>query len=383
MVYQMYTVAGSMDILFSVERTRLIRLCATITGRPEIAEDLAQETLLEAWRHLDKLRDPERFQQWLSGIARNVCLRWTHRQGKEASQHLDLHIQAGEQGLEDLLVDDYDIEVELERKELIELLDRSLALLPADTRIALIEHYVNESPLAELAERLGTNSSAIAMRLQRGKLALRRLLSQEMASVQDEQQSEQWEQTRIWCIKCGQQKLQTHFEPEQTILQLKCPGCDFASNTQMAGSSEAHLFTGIKSHKPAFSRLLGWIYRYYHQGRQDLSAPCLHCGKPLPLHTDVPPPLWVPYQEPSFYNRCEQCNFTNWTWLSAIVLALPEGQRFWKEHPRIQIPPQQEIEADGHNALLTRIESLTDTARLTVITTADTYNVLRIYGGQK
>jgi DNA-directed RNA polymerase specialized sigma24 family protein len=37
-------------------RTRIIRLCATITGNAEIAEDLAQETLLEAWRHLHNLQ---------------------------------------------------------------------------------------------------------------------------------------------------------------------------------------------------------------------------------------------------------------------------------------------------------------------------------------
>ena len=32
------------------ERRRLVRLCATISGDRDAAEDLAQETLLEAWR---------------------------------------------------------------------------------------------------------------------------------------------------------------------------------------------------------------------------------------------------------------------------------------------------------------------------------------------
>src|SRR5581483_10777673 len=61
------------------ERTRLIRLCAMITGNSEIAEDLAQEKLLEAWRHLEGPRDPEKRSQWLYRIARNVCLRWARR----------------------------------------------------------------------------------------------------------------------------------------------------------------------------------------------------------------------------------------------------------------------------------------------------------------
>ncbi|HYX49089.1 MAG TPA: sigma factor, partial [Ktedonobacteraceae bacterium] len=38
------------------ERTRLVRFCAHLTGNPDAAEDLAQETLLEAWRNQQKLR---------------------------------------------------------------------------------------------------------------------------------------------------------------------------------------------------------------------------------------------------------------------------------------------------------------------------------------
>ena len=42
----------------------------------EAADDCVQETLIEAWRHLDQLRAPERFDAWLNGICRNICLRW-------------------------------------------------------------------------------------------------------------------------------------------------------------------------------------------------------------------------------------------------------------------------------------------------------------------
>ena len=133
------------------ERIRLVRLCAALTGDREVAEDLAQETLLEAWRHKHALWDQNRYTYWLSGIARNVCLRWLRERRRDTahlitpsrSQHTQ-NAQLAE--LEDSLADDLDIEVELERRELVELLDRALALLPAETRIALVEHYVEESP---------------------------------------------------------------------------------------------------------------------------------------------------------------------------------------------------------------------------------------------
>src|SRR5215211_2105052 len=52
-------------------RRRLVRLCATISGDSNAAEDLAQETLLEAWRNAHKLHDPSGADRWLAAIARS------------------------------------------------------------------------------------------------------------------------------------------------------------------------------------------------------------------------------------------------------------------------------------------------------------------------
>src|SRR5919202_6723625 len=62
------------------DRARVVRLCASLTGDWDAAEDLAQETLLVAWRNLHKLYAPELRFKWLSGIARNVCRAWMQRQ---------------------------------------------------------------------------------------------------------------------------------------------------------------------------------------------------------------------------------------------------------------------------------------------------------------
>jgi RNA polymerase sigma-70 factor (ECF subfamily) len=44
----------------------------SITGDPTLAEDVAQESFVEAWRQLPQLRDPDRPGPWLTGIARNL-----------------------------------------------------------------------------------------------------------------------------------------------------------------------------------------------------------------------------------------------------------------------------------------------------------------------
>ena len=62
----------------------LIRYCTRFTHDWSLAEDLAQQALLESWLKSDQLYCQEVRSSWLIGIARNVCLRWVRRQRQEA-----------------------------------------------------------------------------------------------------------------------------------------------------------------------------------------------------------------------------------------------------------------------------------------------------------
>ena len=99
---------------------------------------------------MHKLHDPAGRAQWLSAIARNVCLRWARRRSQAVTRFapLDAEVDPVTPRLEEELANDIDLERDLEREELITLLDRALALLPPATRTVLIEKYVHESPLA-------------------------------------------------------------------------------------------------------------------------------------------------------------------------------------------------------------------------------------------
>jgi DNA-directed RNA polymerase specialized sigma24 family protein len=79
----------SADVLWlDAQRRRLVRLCAGISGDHGAAEDLAQETLLEAWRNRHKLHDPAGADRWLAAIARNVCRRWASSRGRDVAAAL-------------------------------------------------------------------------------------------------------------------------------------------------------------------------------------------------------------------------------------------------------------------------------------------------------
>ncbi len=138
------------------ERRRLVRLCASITGDQAVAEDLAQETLLEAWRHRHKLREPSGADRWLSAIARNVCYRWARRRGRDSVLVGDLDAE-----LPDCTGDD------LGHDELDEELERALARLSGATRDMVVLHYVHGLPHAEIAVRHGLSEEAVSMRISR------------------------------------------------------------------------------------------------------------------------------------------------------------------------------------------------------------------------
>jgi RNA polymerase sigma-70 factor (ECF subfamily) len=381
------------------ERAQLVRYCAALSGESEVAEDLAQETLLEAWRNVQALRDPSRRSQWLVGIAHNVYLRWQRKQGREEAYRYRGEIikqQGNEIGDDQLFVDDYDIELDLERKELLELLERALALLPAETRTALIQHYIEDSSLAEVAQQLGTNTNALAARLQRGKLALRRLLTQEMQPefVAYRQLAKQatWEVTPLWCYRCGKQRLLGKRVPSEGKLLLKCPVCNPGEH-QLLNRSEHPLLHGMKSYKPMLAKLRNWSHEHY---RAALSAyfgggtiGCETCGLPLivlfaPID-QLPDWLqavlwdWQWSDEVKLVNTfCPRCQTTCNTSLAGLVLALPEARAFAQTQPRIRTFPAQQLETEGRPALMTRLESITENAALNIISDEETYGVLRI-----
>jgi RNA polymerase sigma factor (sigma-70 family) len=387
------------------ERTQLVRLCATLTADREAAEDLAQEALFEAWRSRDSLRDPERRPQWLVGIARNICLRWQRQRGRDAAHLSKPHIILPAQDdpfadLKDTLADDFDIEVELERKELAQLLDRALALLPPETRLILVKRYIEESPLAEVAEQLGTNASAVAMRLQRGKLALRRLLisdmQHELASYGLSSASDEWEITPIWCNLCGQYRLLGRRDPDHGVLLLKCPKCSPEPDEVVSKNMHLAALRGVRGYKPLYSRLGAWCNHTYRTGLREGTIACEDCGRmqdvsictlqELPdwaLRDRERSPIWVGNYlargERLISILCPSCQNSSLTTLDGLTLSLPEARQFHQSHPRIRTLPRQQIEAEGRPALLTRFESVTDSAMLTVVSDYATYEVLRIY----
>lgn len=379
----------NIETILISERPRLVRLCTRLAGDAHVAEDLVQETLLEAWKHLEGLREPEKITAWLSGIARNVYLRWARQQGRQQEQSLQLQTETDESlnVLEETLADNFDMEVELERKELSELLDRAMNLLPAETRTSLLERYVRESSLSEVASLMGVNIHTASMRLKRGTLALRRVLTDEFkleTEAYASNENAEWTQLALWCHHCGQQRLLGKFDPVQGDLYLKCTACCPRVNDYVSWNVGIKFLEGLKTFKPALSRLEKWSSNYYRTALREGSVACIDCGHPVALDFGMPAhsSSWVRQHNSIVINlHCNHCDALCHTCMDTLAFDLPEVQNFRRRYPRIRLLPPRQIDAEGVPALVTTCESITSAARIEVVATRERFDLLHIYGG--
>ena len=65
--------------LYNAYSHKVLGICYNIVGNRAVAEELAHDAFVLAFSKLDHLRDPNRFDAWLSSIAANVALRYKQR----------------------------------------------------------------------------------------------------------------------------------------------------------------------------------------------------------------------------------------------------------------------------------------------------------------
>ncbi|HEY1389098.1 MAG TPA: sigma-70 family RNA polymerase sigma factor [Ktedonobacterales bacterium] len=372
------------------ERALILRICLRATRDRDAAEDLAQETLLEAWRHWWKLREPDDPQaraRWLSAIATNVCRRWARRAGRDLARttRLTAPDEGAEPGaeIEPLpLADEGDaLDTDLEHAERAQLLDRALGLLPPDTREALIARYLLELPLGEIAARHGLSEATLSVRLHRGKRMLRQLLAttlREEALVYGLLPATDvgWQETRIWCPQCGAARLQGQLGGSPTRLRLRCPRCaqsrsgadgqdDFIDHVDSQG-----ILGRVKTFKAALNRVGAWADSYYRAGAVAGEALC-RCGRIAPF---------APMRQGEYGLRARcTCHAENHANIAGIALSTIEARRFWRAQPRIHLLPYREVETGGRDAIVVQYEAMGGGAQLDTLFARDSYELLSIH----
>lgn len=150
-------------------------------GDREEAQDLTQETFINAYRSFSSFRGDCKIYTWLCQIALNQCKnRYRQRDRRRTIEGPSLDAMTStEEGRKSLEIPDWDMAPEdvLQRKELHRYVLSAIEALPPDYRQVIVLCDLQHLPYIEIAEITGLTLEAVKTRIHRGRLMLRRKLS--------------------------------------------------------------------------------------------------------------------------------------------------------------------------------------------------------------
>lgn len=386
---------ADMEQVFTEARPRLLRLAHLNGMSPDMADDVVQETMMEAWRHVEKLRDPQRFNAWLDGICRNVCRRYQTPDGA-LHLHESLSNLAGDNETKNAadallaLPDPFAIDPaeELGHQDLATLLDRAMEYLSPDTRKLLEMCYLAEIPQREAALQLGLTIGALELRLHRARKQLRQVLggalradAESFGLALDPMQVQGWRETRQWCWLCGKHRMIGLFETlpnGRVALRLRCPACFNRYGYDVINSHGLVSVEGLSSFRPAIKRL-------YQQIRERFWIPltkgaCFQCNGPALVSIidssevafPVPPDhYWV-------HTACPKCGIST-TDIATVFISYPMVTRFLLQHERCIGEPYQVLEHEGRPVICVRGTDVTSADQLTLLLDMQTLHILAVF----
>ena len=148
----------------------MLRTAIMIVGDRDIAEDVVQDALIQAWHHLPDLREAGALRPWLMRIVVNQCISFKRRLARTTAfvrqslseQEIDLTAQLADHH-KGRLERDWDLAQAIED-------------LPTKQRVVIVLHYYNGMTLPEMAQVLKTSENTLKKRIQAALNTLRRVL---------------------------------------------------------------------------------------------------------------------------------------------------------------------------------------------------------------
>ena len=154
-------------------RSKVFRYSWLVCGHADDAEEVAQETLLRVFQHLDQLRDPAHVRPWVFRIARNACLMQRRRSVFAPSEELSLDAESAPEPVSDTAERP---DLTLLQSELRAVLDRVILELPPSLRPVVLLRDMEELSTEETAQILDLSLDVVKTRLHRGRVAMRQKL---------------------------------------------------------------------------------------------------------------------------------------------------------------------------------------------------------------
>src|SRR2546421_6336844 len=147
------------------------RTAYMIVGDQDIAEDVVQDALFQAWHHLPELREAGALRSWLMRIVVNQCISFKRKLAR-SSAFIRQSLCEQEMDMMARLADDHKGRMERDWD-----LAEAIKNLPVKQRAVIVLHYYYGMTLPEMARSLDTSENTLKKRIQAALAALRRILS--------------------------------------------------------------------------------------------------------------------------------------------------------------------------------------------------------------
>jgi len=160
------TVAGETDcfaVLMKRHASSVRRHISPMLGGSEDKDDVIQEVMFKAWRHLSSFRGECNFRTWLTRVAINEALMSYRKRRARPSCEADLDT------LKSTAESPFQV---VARRETTRRVRGATAQLPLQLRNVLILRHIKEQNLQETADSLGLSVSAVKSRLYRARIRL-------------------------------------------------------------------------------------------------------------------------------------------------------------------------------------------------------------------
>lgn len=152
----------------------------------EDTEDVVQDSLLKAYRHLPEFRESHGFSTWITKIAVNTALMLLRKRKSRPEVSFDPGGEADQTWrIWDVPDSSPSIERQYAREEALEFMSRAMNRLPAIYRNVLEQYHIQEKSMAEAADKLGITVASAKTRLFRARRALRSMLEEQRISIFD------------------------------------------------------------------------------------------------------------------------------------------------------------------------------------------------------
>jgi RNA polymerase sigma-70 factor, ECF subfamily len=130
------------EVLATAAIDQLHAIARLILRDTHDAEDAVQSALIDAWRHMPSLRDPDRFGAWLRRLLVNACADERRHRRRYEGQIRVLHVEQ--------VVADSSSEL-ADREQL----ERGFRRLKHEHRVVVVLHYYLGLPFEEVADIVG------------------------------------------------------------------------------------------------------------------------------------------------------------------------------------------------------------------------------------